>query len=124
MAESSNVKFGTLSPYLVVENGQAQIDFLEKAFGAKVTHGPKKAPDSDRLGHTEMMIGDNKIMLGEPPSGEPIPSMLFIEVDDCDAAYQQLLDAGAESVMPPMDMEDCRQAGVKDCNGNQWWVGK
>jgi PhnB protein len=105
-----------------VAAGRAQIAFLETAFDAKIVHGPVETPD-DRVGHTELMIGDSKIMLGEPPDGNHFPSMVFIAVSDCDAAFQRMLDAGAETVMPPTDMGDCRQGGAKDSNGNQWWVG-
>ena len=116
-----SIEYRQVSPYLVVADGRAQIEFLEKAFGAKLVFGPLEG--DGRLGHTEMMIGDSKIMFGEPPDGEPMPGMVFIEVSDCDAAFQRMLDAGAEVVMEPMSRENDRQAGAKDRNGNQWWVG-
>jgi uncharacterized glyoxalase superfamily protein PhnB len=64
------------------------------------------------------------MMLGEPgPQWSPMPSTLYLYVEDADAVYQAALDAGAESLMPPTDMfYGDRHGGVKDPSGNIWWI--
>ena len=50
-----------------------------------------------------------------------IPSYLF--VNDVDLVYQTAIDFGAESIYPPDDMDyGDRQAGIKDPEGNYWWI--
>ena len=53
-----------------------------------------------------------------------MPSMLYLYVTDCGAAYAKAIAAGAEKVMEPMDQfyGDC-SGGVLDPFGNQWWFG-
>jgi uncharacterized glyoxalase superfamily protein PhnB len=49
--------------------------------------------------------------------------MLYVYVDDCDAAYARAIAAGAEPLMPPADMfYGDRSGGVKDASGNSWWI--
>ena len=47
----------------------------------------------------------------------------WVYVADVDAVFQKALDAGAEKIMPPTDQfYGNREAGVKDPQGNQWWM--
>ena len=53
-----------------------------------------------------------------------MPSMLYLYVPDCDAAYAKAIAAGAEKVMEPMDQfYGDRSGGVLAPFGNQWWFG-
>jgi uncharacterized glyoxalase superfamily protein PhnB len=74
--------------------------------------------------HAEVIIGDSVIMMGE--AGEvnpPVPAMLYLYLEDCDAAYQRALAAGAVSLQEPKDeFYGDRTAAVKDAFGNQWWM--
>ena len=47
---------------------------------------------------------------------------LYINVENTDAAFQKALDYGAEVVMPIEDKEYGRTGGVKDPQGNTWWI--
>ena len=48
-----------------------------------------------------------------------MPSMLYLYVPDCDAAYAKAMAAGAEKVMEPMDQfYGDRSGGVLDPFGN------
>lgn len=63
--------------------------------------------------HAEIKIGDSVLMISDenPEQGAVAPSWLggspvhiLIYVEDVDAGYQRAVDAGANGVMPPMDM--------------------
>ncbi|MDP6356876.1 MAG: VOC family protein [Planctomycetota bacterium] len=115
--------FHTVTPYLVVEDGSRQIEFLEKAFGGEETHRSNR-PDGSIM-HAQMQIGDSMVMLGEA-TGEflPMQSMIYLYVPDCDKLYGQAIQAGAESLMEPADQfYGDRNAGIKDPLGNMWWIG-
>jgi PhnB protein len=44
-------------------------------------------------------------------------------VNDADAVYERALQAGATSIMEPMDQfYGDRHGGVKDPAGNIWWI--
>jgi uncharacterized glyoxalase superfamily protein PhnB len=63
-------------------------------------------------------------MMGEP-TGKfgPMPSSIYLYVEDCDTVYKRALKAGGISVMEPADMGTGeRYGGVKDPSGNIWWV--
>jgi len=124
---TSNVKavpegYHTVTPYLVVEGVPRLIDFLKAAFDAvEIERVP--GPDG-KISHAEVRIGDSVVMMGEA-SGEwkPMPTMIYLYVSDADASYKRALDAGATSLMEPMDQfYGDRNGGVKDPCGNQWWV--
>jgi uncharacterized glyoxalase superfamily protein PhnB len=114
--------YHTATPYLVVEDVDQLIDFLKEAFDALETEripGPDGSPT-----HAEVQIGDSRVMMGSA-RGErgPIPAMVYIYTEDCDAAYRRALKAGAESVMEPEDQfYGDRNAGVKGPQGNHWWI--
>ncbi|MFO0964329.1 MAG: VOC family protein [Gemmataceae bacterium] len=116
--------YHTVTPYLVIHNVAAVLDFVKKAFDAKETHPAMKRPDGAVM-HAEVQIGDSRIMMGEASAQHPpIPAMLYLYVPDCDAWYQRALEAGGVSVMAPMDhFYGDRSGGVKDPAGNQWWIG-
>ena len=53
--------YHTVSPYLVIKNAAAAIEFYKKAFGTKET---MRMPGPDgRLMHAEIQIGDSMVML-------------------------------------------------------------
>jgi len=47
---------------------------------------------------------------------------LFIYVEDADATYQKAMEAGAATVMALSDQAYGRTCGVKDPEGNTWWI--
>ena len=114
--------YRTLTPYLVVKDGRAQLEFIKKAFDAKVEHVSER-PDGS-VGHASLQVGDSKIMIGQAMAGYPaMPTAIYMYVPDCDAVYKQALAAGATSKVTPADQfYGDRNAGVEDMNGNQWWM--
>jgi uncharacterized glyoxalase superfamily protein PhnB len=115
--------YGTVTPYLIVPDVAKVIDFLKQAFDATEPHPPHKAPDG-RVMHAEVQIGTSRVMMGEP-MGEfkPMPAMLHLYVEDCDALYKRAIEAGATPVMEISDQfYGDRSGGVKDLAGNMWWL--
>jgi uncharacterized glyoxalase superfamily protein PhnB len=55
---------------------------------------------------------------------KPSTAMLYLYVEDCDAAYKKALENGGVKVAEPeTKFYGDRSAGVKDANGNEWWFG-
>ncbi len=124
MAEN-RIPFGlhTITPYLVVESVSALIQFLQQVFDAESRGDPQYRADGS-VKHAEVEIGDSVVMMGEPMDEiGPMPAMMYLYVNDCDATYEKALAAGATSVLeldnyPHGD----RYGGVKDLVGNIWWI--
>ena len=114
--------YHTITPYLTVQGAGQLIDFLKLAFDAQETERIT-APDG-AIAHAEVRIGDSIVMMSDA-GGEraPMPSGLYLYVNDTDAAYKSALRAGATSIMEPADQfYGDRSAGVKDPAGNHWWI--
>jgi uncharacterized glyoxalase superfamily protein PhnB len=115
--------YHTVTPYLMVSGVAKLLEFVKRAFGARVTTEPMTTPDG-KVAHVEVQIGDSRVMMGESSEKHPpMPAMLNLYVPDCDAVYQQALKAGGASVAPPTDhFYGDRSAGVRDASGNLWYV--
>ncbi|HMD01445.1 MAG TPA: VOC family protein [Candidatus Baltobacteraceae bacterium] len=112
--------FHNVNAYLVVEDPDALVQFLINVFGAQIG---ERFTFEGRTTHAEARIGDAIVMIGGARNGTPAPAMLYVYVDDCDAAYERAILAGAESIMPPADMYyGDRHGGVRDQSGNSWWI--
>ncbi len=111
-----------VSPYLIVNDVTKTIDFLKEVFGAKELE--KMTLPDGTVNHGSVRIGDSLIMMGGgSPQYPPIPSMLYIYVEDTDATYNRALKAGGESIMEPLNQfYGDRNAAVKDSDGIQWWI--
>jgi PhnB protein len=115
--------YHTVTPYLVVEDAAALIDFLKQAFDAEERH--RMARPDGTIMHAEVKIGDSFLMLGNSSAEhKPLQCMIYLYVEDADATYQRAIQAGATSVMAPADQfYGDRNGGVKDSWGNFWWIG-
>lgn len=112
----------TVTSYLAVTGVDKLINFVKDTFGATVTERLTR-PDGS-IYHAEVRIGDSVVMMGEPTADSlETPGMLYVYVEDTDAAYERALAAGAASIMEPADMfYGDRNAGVKDPLGNIWYI--
>jgi PhnB protein len=112
-----------VSPYLIVDEPAALIEFIKAVFGA--TEIRRHEDDKGRIAHAEMRIGDSVVMMGGANEQWPAqPAALYVYVEDTDAAYQRGLVAGATSLQEPADQfYGDRSAGVRDRFGNQWFIG-
>jgi uncharacterized glyoxalase superfamily protein PhnB len=98
------------------------IEFMKRAFGARQSMSMANADGS--IGHTEMKIGDSFIMLSDAREGNPpMPTSLYVYVEDVDAVYQRAVEAGGTVVMEVQThFYGDRSGGVKDMCGNNWWI--
>lgn len=115
--------FHSVNSYLVVDGADKFIDFLKQAFGAEEIERLSR-PDG-KIAHAEVRIGDSIIMLGEAGGDEwkPTSAAIYLYVNDADATYKSALEAGAVSLMEPVDQfYGDRNANVKDPFGNLWFI--
>jgi len=115
--------YHSLTPYLIVDDIQRLITFLEKAFGAGVHHKITRA--DGRINHADLVVGNSHIMMGQAQENFPaLPCMMYLYVEDVDAQYARALEAGGVSIMEPTDpFYGARDAGIKGPSGNYWWIG-
>ena len=100
MANAIPEGYHSVTPYLIVDDASAAIDFYTRAFGASEKF---RLPMGDKIGHAELQIGDSVIMLADefperdirgPKARGGATSSLMIYVDDVDAVFSQAIDAG------------------------------
>jgi PhnB protein len=114
--------YNAVSPYLLVKDVRAMLDFLSHAFGA--TELRRQADAEGAIRHAEVRIGDSVLMVGFRPWAELPTSSVHVYVDDVDKVYARALDQGAASLAAPRDLPyGDRSAGVRDEQGNYWWIG-
>jgi uncharacterized glyoxalase superfamily protein PhnB len=113
--------YNAVSPYLLVKDVRAMLDFLVHAFGA--TELRRQADAGGAIRHAEVRIGDSVVMMGCRPGAELIASV-HVYVEDVDRIYARALEHGATSLSEPRDQPyGDRTAGVPDAQGNYWWIG-
>lgn len=113
--------YQTVTPYAVVDDPEAVIEFAGAVVGGKVRARSER--DDGTVMHAEITIGDSLLMVGGA-TGEspPFPAMLHVYVDDVDAVFASALARSAISLREPEDQfYGDRLAGVIDEQGNQWW---
>jgi uncharacterized glyoxalase superfamily protein PhnB len=115
--------YHTVTPYLTVRDAPKAIEFLQQAFGAKISHEPIKRPDGTIM-HAQVTVGDSPIMIGEESEmAKPTTSSLYLYVSDVDSVYERAVKAGGNTVMEPTDMfYGDRSGAVKDPSGNSWFI--
>lgn len=108
-------------PYLIVADPAALLEFMKAVLGATERRIERK--DDGSLGHCEVNVGESVIMFsGSMADWEPNPAGLYVYVDDADAAFAKALELGAVEVMPVSEQSYGRSGGVRDTNGNTWWL--
>lgn len=112
----------TLQPYLHPRRVEPVINFMRRAFGAEEL-GRYTAPDGV-VAHTTIKVGNAYMEMGEAHDAyEPMPTMFYLYVEDCDALYRRALQAGATSISAPQDHPyGDRSGGVIDPFGNKWYI--
>ncbi|MGO9127781.1 MAG: VOC family protein [Terriglobales bacterium] len=108
--------------YMHPLRGEPVISFLKQAFGAQEL-ARYTSPDGV-IHHAQIRVGDSVVEMGEAHGPhQPMHSMFYLYVPDCDAVYRRTLEAGATSISEPADQPfGDRIGGVKDAFGNQWYI--
>ena len=113
--------FSTVTPYLLAEDADKLLSFLEAAFNAVIQE--RIAGPQGKTAHAQVLIGNSIVMVGGKPGTASNESMLYLYVEDTDAVYHQAIAAGATSILEPVNQfYGDRNAAVKDCCGHQWWI--
>lgn len=101
----------SVTPVLIVKGAEQAIDFYKKAFDAKDLNRAYM-PDSNKIMHAEIQIGDSPIMLNDefpemncksPQSVGGASITLYVYVKDVEKIFTQAAAAGATVTMPVMD---------------------
>jgi PhnB protein len=118
-------------PSLTVSDGMAAIEFYKRAFGAEVQFLMTE-PGGQKVSYAELRIGNSYFTVNDEvpqmqalsPTTRGGPTGGFnLYVADCDAVYQQAVEAGAKAMMPPMDMFwGDRIGAVDDPFGHRWGI--
>jgi PhnB protein len=94
-----------VTPYLIVDGGDAAIAFYTKVLGAK--ERMRMPSPGDRIGHAELELGDSLVMLADehpdmgivgPKTVGGTPVMISVYVEDVDSVFERALSEGANSV--------------------------
>jgi PhnB protein len=122
--------YHTVTPYLVIKNAAAALDFYKKAFGA--TELMRFPGPGGILVHAEIKIGDSPIMLADEMPGMPhhsplhfgrTPVSILLYVTDVDALFDRAVAAGAKVQQPVKDQFYGDRAGtIQDPYGHVWTI--
>lgn len=123
--------YHTVTPYLVIRNAAAAIDFYKAAFGATVAFR-LDSEASGKVMHAEIRIGDSAVMLTDewpdmgargPDTLGGSPVSLYLYVEDVDALAAQAVAAGAREMRPVQDQFYGDRSGTfADPFGHVWHI--
>ena len=122
--------YQTITPYLLVRNAAAAMDYYTKAFGAVEVE--RYAMPDGRIMHADMKIGDSHFMLADenPEAGfvgpETIGGTTFgmaLYVDNVDEVFNRAIEAGGqvERALANQFYGD-RNGTLTDPFGHKWTV--
>ena len=119
-----------ITPYLLYEDCDAMLTWLERAFGFREVLR-QRSPEGN-VWHAEMELGGASIYMGDPGDHYRNPKRLggatqslYVLVDDVDAHCERAKAAGAEITEEPADQEyGDRRYGARDPEGHEWFFGK
>ena len=111
-----------IQPTLHPLRAEPVISFLKRAFDAEELG--RHATSQGVIQHVTMKVGSSHLEMGEAHEQyQPMQSMFYLYVPNCDAVYHRALAAGAKSVMEPTDHPyGDRSGAVQDAFGNEWWI--
>jgi PhnB protein len=124
MTSATAPGFNSVTPYLTCKDAAKAIETYKKAFGAKVIDR-MECPETGKIMHAVIEIGNSKIMMGDESPGCPATpgASFYVYMPDVDAAVAQAKKAGLHETMPIEDMFwGDRLGAVKDENGIQWSI--
>lgn len=121
-----------ITPYLIARDAEAAIAFYAAAFGA-AEHYRLTDPQSGKIGHAELAVGDAVFMLADehpdfgalsPAAVGGTPVKLHLSVADADGTVARAERAGATVLRPVQDQMHGERSGmIVDPFGHQWFIG-
>jgi PhnB protein len=114
--------FRSLTQYLIIENADGFLKFIESAFGARERLIMRDSAGIIR--HAEAQLGDSIVEFAEATGQwKAMPAGLHYYVKNSDQVYEQALKAGGASLYEPANRDyGDREAGVQDPSGNFWFI--
>ena len=122
--------YRSVTPYLIVDDAVAAIEFYEKVFGASVRM--KMDWGGGKIGHAELEVGDSVVMLASefpemgvlaPKSVGGTPVSLMVYVENVDEVFARAIAEGAEEVRPVANQFYGDRSGmIRDPRGHLWSV--
>ncbi len=122
--------FHSITPSLTVKGAAEALDFYQKAFNA-VVNNRYEGPDG-LIVHCQFTVGNSPVFMSEeapewgalsPKTIGGCPSLLMIYTENCDALFQQAIEAGAEELQPVMDQFWGDRSGLLiDPFGYRWTI--
>ena len=118
----SETSYRTVNAYIVADDADAELAFLEAAFAGTVSSVMRR--DDGQLQHAEVAVGDSVVMLSSATTAYPATrSAFYLWIDDVDATFAQAKAAGGRVDSEPADMPyGHRHGGIIDPAGNTWWI--
>jgi PhnB protein len=125
----SNNRSHALSPYLIVDDAAAAINYYKKAFNA--IEGECVTLNDGKIMHAELEINGSTIMLGDkfptalrntdPKKLGGSPVILYMSVPNVDEVFAQAISAGASIIKPVEDsLYGTRMGELQDPFGHYW----
>lgn len=115
-----------VTPYLIVRDSTAAIDFYKDVFGATET---MRHEDGGRVVHAKLRIGGAAIEIGEhaernDPDLDQLPPVgMHLYVEDVDAVLAKAVAAGVRVIYPIADQGyGDREVSIADPFGIVWFV--
>ncbi|MCH7231937.1 VOC family protein [Glycomyces sp. L485] len=114
--------YTTVTPWIIVRGAADFLDFVKTVLGGVETG--RVSNEDGTIGHAEMRIGDAVVMVFDSSEGWPnTPAYLRLYVEDGQATYDRMLEAGCEPVTEPTLLAWGDKVGrVADRWGNVWWL--
>jgi PhnB protein len=121
--------FTAVTPYLIVDDAAAALDYYKRVMGAVETVRMPR-PDG-KIAHAEFTVDGAAVMIADeapamnaysPRHYKGSPVTLMVYVPDVDATYKAAVSAGGRSEREPADQfYGDRTAGVIDPFGHKWY---
>lgn len=122
--------YHSITPVLIVKNGDEAIEFYKKGFGVQ-ERGRMNGPDG-RVAHAELKLGDSVFMLSDeypemdchsPKTIGGSPVSMYVYVDDVDSFFDKAISAGAKVLDPVKDQFwGDRHGRLEDPFGHLWSI--
>ena len=132
-------------PMIAYEDAATAIDWLTEAFGFVEREGQRYTDESGGVGHAELELGGETVMLATPNADYQGPRRhretceaarrwqdnpwvidgVFVEVDDLEAHHARAVAAGATVIRPPENPGvGFRIYTAEDPEGHRWMFGQ
>lgn len=112
--------YSTVSPYLMVQDAEKTLQFIETVFAAtRLRLHPRE--DGSGVAHSEARIDDSIIMMGEVSHASD--AHIHVYVQNAEEAFAKAVAFGGQVVQELRRSGDGDyRGGIADGNGIVWWI--